>query len=321
MALARRIQAEVPSDLMLFLRPQHVELIIRSGGGISALRHLSVPRPAATEEGESDTAEVTRAIADLVARSVALMPRYGDNAKPERLVVWDGMDLGAEAIGTFGELISLSAQVFGTLENLGLVPPNQTSEGGHGRFASAAALALNRLRGDDFPLDFLHSRLEVREKTGISRRLARTAMLALAAVTAGALYLGQWRREEEELTALRQRMADMAADIEAAEDMVEQVTLARGWRDRRPRFLEPLRELTLSFPAEGRIWITNLAVRGDMRMLVSGKSGEERIVLDLLDRIRRNGSFDGVKLLHMREAGGGARGVAFSMTFDYVGGR
>ncbi len=145
----------------------------------------------------------------------------------------------------------------------------------------------------------------------------------------------------------------MKPDIEVTAGVVEKIALARRWTDMRPRFLEPLRELSLTLPAQARIWVTSLAMRQEMNngvkarsadpktgrelldhvrsvtgggvpekmhIVISGKSSDEGTVLDLLDRIRRSPAFDPdtVKLLYMRGASGNNSEVAFSMTFDLV---
>jgi tRNA pseudouridine-54 N-methylase len=96
------------------------------------------------------------------------------------------------------------------------------------------------------------------------------------------------------------------------------VLFARRWREQGPRFLECLRELTLAFPAEGRIWTTSLAIREDMRGLVSGKSVDDKAVLELLDQLKKDAAFTDVKLVYIREAGGNVREVAYAISFVFV---
>jgi len=75
----------------------------------------------------------------------------------------------------------------------------------------------------------------------------------------------------------------------------------------------------LLFPPEEEVWVTSLAIRGDMRVVVTGKSRDRRSVLQLMDRIRRNAAFDDVNPVYMRQADNNSREVAFSVAFDFTG--
>ena len=167
-------------------------------------------------------------------------------------------------------------------------------------------------------MDFLHSRLSPPRKARNRRTITWAAVIAATVLLAGSAYVFEWLHAERELRGLQERLDEMAPAVEVAESMVGRTTLARGWTDRRPRFLEPVRELALLFPVEARIWVTSLAMREEMRVVITGKSADERHVLQLMDRIRRSAAFDGVKLVYMRESNSGSREVAFSMTFDFV---
>ena len=317
MILAADLRPDCSSCLMLFVRPDHVELGIRSGGRFGALRHLPVAVPANGEAERCAPTDWKQELADETRRVVALLPQEGD-AAPGPLVVWDGVGLDPQNFQELGESLSLQTELSDGLSELGAVPSSGDQvEDGH-RFAAAAGLALAGARAKGFPVNFLHSRLETRSKTRLGRRIALIAAASAALLAACAVIHADWRATEKELSVLRQRLKDVKPDIEAAMSVVQQVTLARGWTDRRPRFLDPLRELTLAFPAEERIWVTNLAIREDMRTVVSGKSADERTVLDVLDRMRSSPAFKGVKLLYMRDVNGTGRGVAFSMTLDFV---
>jgi Tfp pilus assembly protein PilN len=112
----------------------------------------------------------------------------------------------------------------------------------------------------------------------------------------------------------------MQPDIAAAQDLVKQVAMARRWTDRRPRFLNPLRELTLALPAEGGVWISSLGIQDDLRVVFTGKAKDEQVVLAMLDSIRSRAALRNVQLLYIRDTGVTDREAAFSLTFDYVEG-
>jgi hypothetical protein len=309
------------SSLMLFLRPDHVELVIRCGGHFQAIRHLSVALPAVAGATAKSSAAWSQAAVAEVRRLAALLPRTEGVPMPEELVVWAGARLDAQALQGLGGPLSLRTELSNGLDELGIAPSSSDEEADGHRFAAAAALARAGARGDGLPMDFLHSRLEVRRKAGPSRMVGWAAVIAVAFLVICGVLLADWRKEERDLAALRERLDAMKADTEAARRVVERVTFARGWYEQRPKFLDCLRELTLTFPSEGRIWVTGLAIREDMRVVVSGKASDERTVLDTLDRMRNGPTFTDVKLLYMREAAGAAREIAFSVTFGFVDGK
>ena len=314
LALTSSVDLPCPSELALLLRPDHVEAVVRSSGYPSAIRHAPLPAPASTpKEGPASTAWA-KALAAEALRLASLLPGT-DSA---RVVIWNGVGLTSDdVLKAIGPPSGWRAELGPRLADLGIEPPDADPTA-YERFAGAAALALTGARVGGLPVDFLHSKMATRKKSKNGRRVAWAAVLAVAALAAAAGLFAEWRRGERELAFLQERLAAMAPDIEAAQQVVDHVTQARLWTDRRPRFLEPLRDLTLAFPAEGSIWVTSLAIRGDMRIVISGKAADERSVLGLLDGIRRNASFDGAKLLYMRETTGSRRDVAFSMTFGFA---
>ena len=318
MVLAGALRPASSSLLMLFLRPDNVEFVVRSGGRFRAIRRLPVALPVRAEATASNSADWNDAVNDEMRRLMPLPSQAEEAPTPTELVIWDGLGLDPDSLLRLGAPLSVRTELSDGLAELGIAPSScGEAPDGH-RFAAAAALALAGARAEGFPVDFLHSRLAVRRKARPGPRVAWTAAASVAVLAACVVLFADWRKEEQDLAALRQRLDGMKPDIEAARRVVERVTFARGWYDRRPKFLDGLHELTLTFPAEGRIWVTSLAMREDMRVAVSGKSADERTVLDTMDRIRNRPTFTDVKLLYMREAAGAAREVTFSMTFGFV---
>jgi len=317
MLLAAAMKPDVPG-LLLFLRPRQAEIVIRSRGRFSAVRHLSLPLTPPDHGDPALPADWRRAVAALLARTAALTPRAED-AEPDALVIWDAVGLDPEALQGVGEPLGLPTQLSAGLQNLGLAPPSHPERLAQPAVA-AAALAAAGARRSDLPVDFLHSRLEVRRRPRSRRRIAWAAAAAIAVLLAAIALSAQWRADQQQVLALQQRLESMQPDIEAAQGLAERVALARRWADRRSRFLNPLKELTLAFPAEGGIWVSNLALQDDMRAVVSGKASDEQTVLDALDSIRTRPALASVRLLYLREAGVTNREVAFSLTFDYLDG-
>jgi len=295
----------------LHLRPHYAELTIQAGRRFRLVRHL----PATNSECTEPSLE---GIADQMRQVVSLLPRSQASAEPEGLVIWDGAGLAPAALHSLGERFRLQVKVSEGLSALGIAGTCFAHEADGKCFAVAAALGLAGVRPGQPAIDFLHSRLVAKKKTALGRRVL-WATVAAALVVAGVFVLLDWQEEEEDLAALKNRLEEMKEDIQAAKSMIKKVSFARDSYDRTPRFLDCLRGLTLAFPAEGGIWATSLALREDMRGIVSGKAADERVVLEVLDALKRGDAFSDVKLLHMREAGMSSREVSFAVSFAFLG--
>ena len=309
MAFASGSATKDPSRLTLLFRPNHVEVVTESQGRFTGVKHLPI---AALADGGK------QALSEALLRLAALMPESEADAPPSRIVVWNGAGLPEEDLKTLGEPFGRKAEVTDGLMGLGLVGAGSGAQADSERFAGAAALALAGERGEGSPMDFLHSRLSPRRKARNGRTLAWGVAIAATVLLAVFAYVLDWHYAERELRGLQERLDEMGPTIEVAERMVDRTKLARGWTDQRPRFLEPVRELALLFPPEAQIWVTSLAMREEMRVVITGKSVDERNVLQLMDRIRSSAEFDGVKLVYMRQSSSSDREVAFSMTFDFA---
>lgn len=300
------------SGLSLFVRPRDVEMVLRSDGRFRALRHIPVQLDAADETA------VRARLGEAVARFAASLPGEQAGETGGALTVWNGAGLKASALSDVGRMAGLRTDIGAGLAAVNVAPSSAVPAGEADLFATAAALAAAGLRRQALPVDFLHSRLEVRRKTRRLRRNLWIAAASVACAVAVLVFYLDWRAEVRGLAELRAREKDLSPEIDAAARTVQRISLARTWTDRRPRFLDPLREITLLLPQEAPLWITNMAVRQDMRGVISGKASDERSVLDFLDRLRHSRSFKDVELLYVRKGSTHSNDVVFSMTFSFV---
>ena len=307
-------------ELTLCLSPDSAELVAQSDRGFHLLRHLSEGTRQSGSKSKAADSWVA-ALAGEVHRAVSLLSDGRASKPPDTLYIWDGGGVSATVIRALGERLSLGMKVCEPSSVLGIAGTSSADGLERGRFAAAAALALGGVQPRLLAIDFLHPRLAAKKKIVFGKRKALWAAAVGATVLIACVFLVlDQHNVKEEVAALRSRLQAMNKDIEAASGMVEKVSFARGWYDGRPRHLECLRELTLAFPSEGRIWTTSMHVKGDMRGLVSGKSVDERTVLDVLDRLKRSGMFRDVQLLYIRQAGRSVREVSFAVSFNFVGG-
>ncbi len=301
--------------LVLYLSPTAAELSLQSEGGFRLLRRLPVSPPPDAAAGSDAADGWIESLAGELGRVVALLP----GAKTPQdldLLIWNASGLPAAAMGALGKRVPLRTRLCALPADLEIADGPAAPAG---ELAAAAALALAGLNRPMLTVDFLHSRLTPRKTVVLRKKAVWAAVLAAAVLVAGVVLLLDWRSEVREVQDLKDQLDGMKEALTAARDVVDKASLAQGWYDRRPKHLDCLRELTLAFPAEGKIWATSLAIGEDMRILVSGKASDERAVLEVLDRLKASPGFSDVKPLYIREVGGGARDVSFAISLSFVG--
>ncbi len=276
---AMALAGEAPDGVTVLVGPADVEAALVRGGRLRAVRHVPLGATSAATEA-----------AELVLQSA-----LGAGGGP------------VEHVRRHDDAAQMVDAVAG---RLGLnVRPGP---------APAAALALGYLDGRALPFDLAASRLAERTRRPWRRWAAWAALLLAVAVVAVVAFALDRARRRAEIAELRARLREMAPSAVAAGEVVETVSLARGWYDRRPPLLDCLRALTLAFPEEGRVWATSLALTEEMRGVLSGRAADERSVLGVLDAMKGSGEFAEVKLLYIRESRGAEGGTAFAAAFTYA---
>jgi hypothetical protein len=301
--------------LVLYLSPTATELSVSSGGGFRMVRRLATSLPAATAARSCPEEDRLDGLADELRQVITLLPGAKTPPQGPDLLIWNASGLPAAALGRLGERLPLAVRLCEYPADLGI---SDGPAAPAGEFVAAAALALAGLDSRTLAVDLVHSRLNPRKRFALRRKFAWAVGLAAAVLLAGIALLVDLQREEQEVQDLKDRLDSMKDSLAAAKDVVDKADFARGWYDRRPRHLDCLRELTLAFPAEGRIWTTSLAIGEDLRVLLSGKAADGRAVLEVLDRLTANRKFSDVKHLYTREVGGGSQEVSFAISLSFV---
>jgi hypothetical protein len=289
------------------LSPEGVDVAVARDGQVQGLRHV----PPAADGGTQAARSLEVGVQSVVAAS---------GASVEAVEVHDGLGLNDEALDRAAERLGLHVSRADALPLTGLADAAQAGGLASGAITPAAALALAGLGRSPLPFDLTKPRLARRAERPWKRWTLRGAALLIAAlVAAGAVVVDRAGRRDE-LADLNARLEGLAPSIEAARRVVDTVNLARGWYDRRPPFLDCLLGLTQAFPEQGSVWATSLAVREDMRGVLSGKATDERSVLAVLDALKDSGRFAEARLVYVREARGAGGGSSFAISFTYAGG-
>ena len=318
LAMAQATASPAPQGerLVLSLEPGGAELVVQSNGSPRLVRWLPVSRHATSDAG---AASMQRYLDELEAElgRVLVADLAGTQPPQTELLVWNAAGLGESALREMGGRLALPTRI--CIFPADLRETDGTLSQECGNMVSAAALAIARTCGKPLALDFLHSRLSRRKRPKLGRLAFWVAAAALVVVAAGISLLLDWRSSQREIADLQDRLSGLNPSVRQARELIDKASFARGWYDQRPKFLDCLREVTLSFPQEGRIWATNLAVREDMRVVLSGKSVGEATVLDLLDRLKSDPRLAEVKPLDIRQVGANSKEVSFDISFTFTG--
>jgi len=303
-----------PERLILRVFGGGAELLTESATGARTMRPLAVP----AMDGAPTDEWLDRLVAEL--RRVVLLLPAGESGGPERqLVIWNEAGLDSGDRDALAERLSLAAR----LES---VPAGVHTNGlgasrAPGQFCAASAVALSAVNGQELPVDFLHSRLSPPAKSALARQVAWAAALAGVVVLAGALLVWDWRNDRADIADMRARIGLLEPARAEARSVIKRTKLALTWCDRRPVFLECVKEITMAFPPDGRIWATRVTIQDpdEMNVVLAGKAVSEAAVLDVLDRIKANPRMSRVNSLYLRQAGRDGREVAFAMSFSFGG--
>jgi hypothetical protein len=188
-------------------------------------------------------------------------------------------------------------------------------EAGSARIAAALPLTPSRQAG--LEVDFLHSAMTQKIKKSHSRTVTWSVIGALVLVILMAMAWMDASSNLKAIASMKAELEELAGDVAAAQAIVDRVTHAARWTAREPEFLRFLQQLTETFPEEGSVWATNLAIAENRRAVITGQATGAQPYLKVLDAIRSHAAFENVDVLYQREAGQGSRDVSFAISFEF----
>ncbi|MDY7010192.1 MAG: hypothetical protein SVV80_05495 [Planctomycetota bacterium] len=308
---------DVSERVVLYLTQSGAELVVQSKGAVRMVRRFSLQTPEDPSTGKTGV-RLDGLVSEL-HRVMSLLP--GDQvAQQERQVhIWNGAGLDNGSLEVLAKRIGSQAGLRRSpvdLDSVGISGGLQRDE-----ITAAACLGAAGTHGRRPVVDFLHSKLTPPGKAAAGRKAVWIAGVVAVVIVICLGLLLNWKQTQSEIVALEERLGVMKPDVSQARDIIDKTTFAQGWYDRQPKHLDCLRELTLAFPQEGRIWTTSLSVRDDMQVLFSGKAVDKTAVLEVLDRLKSNSVFSQVKSIYLRESGESQREVTFAISLIYLRGR
>jgi Tfp pilus assembly protein PilN len=168
-----------------------------------------------------------------------------------------------------------------------------------------------------------------------TRRLGkRTTWLIVAGAVPVLLAIGLYvwvLQRQSQLDGIEQTIAGMQKEVDEAKTVVDRMDYTRAYFDARPPLLECLREITLAYRDDEKIWTTSLSLRDEERRTekdkkmppvrkgtLQGKASDNNTVYAMLDRLRKNPKFAAVQMLKTTEVGGKSKDVVFSASFNFT---
>jgi|WetSurMetagenome_2_1015567.scaffolds.fasta_scaffold12861_3 hypothetical protein len=307
LATATRRHGAAARRLVLNLVSCGAELCLQEGAAVSLLRRFSLP-PCGTSPSEDWVGD----LAGELRRVTALLP--GDAAGTE-LLIWDAVGLSAGSLDALGRRLGMTTRVCRFPTDLDVDSDLPTVVG---QAAAAAALAATGLDRKGTLADFLHSRLTPPKEKPFKGKVTWAVGIGVVILALAAVFVWNWYSVQRDVADLTAELKAKESQFTTAKAFVAKAVQARGWFDRRPKFLDGLREVTTAFPAEGRIWATSVAVTENMHISISGKAADHGAVTDLMDRLSKNPKLADVKSLYSREVGGGTTDVSFAITLTFA---
>lgn len=302
-AAGLKLQAITPTSMALaqvsgaksgiYLGANGVELITENNG-------VRVPRHIATPACWEDAASLPGELRRLAVFQPALFAA-------SEWTVWDDCNLDADRILQLGKDAGLSLRPSRSLKGTTLPASG----------AGAASLGFAKLSGVPLPLDFLHSRLQVKAPSKFTRRNTWGMVAAGVLVLIGGYLVYEWWSLASDVSELRGTRDGMKESVAASKAFIDRVSSTKTWYERRPNYLECMRTITLCFPEEGKVWTSNLTMREDMKGILTGRAVDEKSVLDVLDKMKGDNALAEVKFLHMRSSGTRNTEITFSFSFTY----
>ncbi|HEX3358373.1 MAG TPA: PilN domain-containing protein [Tepidisphaeraceae bacterium] len=315
LALAGNLRQAGDDAGLLLLFASGAEMITREAGGARSLRHVPV---SANGHGISAVGPLGAELRRAVATS-------GNSSGTTReILLLDGVGLAPDQITELSTRTGMQVRGGDELKMLGLTPDAmavaQTSSEDRrpiGFFAPAISLAMAGSKPESLPVDFSHSRLAVEKK----RRLGRNAILGICAgvaLIAGIIFLyTQVSNRQRDLDEVNSQLQDIKSRQQSAQMIVDRVNYMKGYFDSRPPTLEALRELTQLLHDDDKLWVTTFSIHDNGKGSLAGKAADQNIVLQVVDRLKKNKKFSEVKLSDVHEADSRTHEWSFSLSFTF----
>jgi len=302
-----RSKADAARGFGLYARPTYCEFWSQGAGRPDALKHVPMP----STNGMPD--DRTQRLAAALQRLIMLMPQQGQTP-PYQVTLYDACGGSEGLVDRLNERLApqITVRQGGAELSGGLRLEGAES-------IAAAAVAMTGAGMSKPQVDFLNPRIG-RRQTSPHKRLVGWGVFAAAAVVlvVGAV-LVDWQRTRSDIGTYTEQLEGMSGDLEKARAVVDRMAYARSWTSQTPEFLECLRQLTMAFPEAPTVWATSLALNENSEGSLVGRAVDDTGIIEVQDRIKQNGAFSDVQMIHIRDVGRNSNEKEFALKFKFQG--
>jgi hypothetical protein len=305
--ISGRMSPPAPSHF-LYIRPDYAEFLTREGAQTVDVKYF-----------QKDIKRETGPFITELSRIITYHSNSSGGDGKAKLLVWNASgDSVREELKTLADTVSHQMKIVeGDRQAIAAGLGLPWEEKAYALIAPAM-LGQSFNDADPFHLDFLNSRMNF--KTGMIKKnqvmWASGAAAAVLIILIVMLFV--WRSDKKDVNELKAKLNDMQGDIDSARDVINKVASASSWYSDRPKVLACLKELTVAFPDEGRIWVTNLAFNEKMKGVISGRATDEQSVIDVLDKLKADHLFTDVQMIYLQDNSKSSQEVSFSMNFSFT---
>lgn len=276
-----------------------IEVLLFENGGLKMLKHIPNPEGQGLSEKTSQriVREINRASLGSLDSSSGpeynLWERNGDSRQYDRELK---TIFKAIEYKTFGEA---------------------ATQGDETGLCTVATSLAKKTISRNVEIDFINSHLNETKLEKKHELMPKIKIASAVLVLLVLLFFVGWFIDGMRISKLEKNLASVKTDVAQAEQIIRRVNYARGWFSTSPVYLESLRELTLTFPEKGDIWLTSFAMDESLNQVISGRAIREQAVLDVVDKMNAGNSFVNVKTLYIRQMGKNSDLVTFAINFNY----
>lgn len=249
---AASLACRTESGLLLSLRPDAAELVVRENGRVRLIRHLG-------------SATAGPALMAELRRCAAVHPLGSE------LLLCDDAHLDDDAVAQIEHAVGMR-----------VARANASSTG-----VCAAALATGKLE-----VNFLHPKLRRVKPPQVRRKMVWiSTAAAIVALAVGGMYF-DLARLQAQVTRSDDDLKRMEGPFKIAKPFVTNLEFAESFQGSKPpRYLAAIRDVTLMLPAEGQTYLTSFHLGANMKGEFAGRSQSDQDVLNLLDKLNAGGHF------------------------------
>lgn len=292
----------------LYARPTYCEFWSQLDGRPRSIRHV----PMVADNGTPG--DYTKLLTSTIQRLILLSQ---DQSPTHRITAYDASGFSDEMIDRLNGQLTPQITITNGRAGLRLKGLGLSDRPEEAQSMAAAAVAMTAIGTDKPPIDFLNPRIGIKKTSGRKRLIVWAAIVGVACLVALGAVLVDWLGDRSDIATYSEQLEMMREDIAAAQEIVDRVSYAGSWASREPQFLDCLRELTLAFPQEARVWATSLALSENGQGALVGKANDEGSFYEVLDKIKQDAAFSDVKMIHIRDAGRNSGEKEFAVNFKF----